>query len=295
MAQPVGGGPVPGGLVALLDVAEAAPGRFRGAARGVPADRAFGGAVVAQALLAATATVPDDRAVHSLHAYFVRAGDPAAPTDLQVTRVRDGGSYTTREVAAVQHGETVLVLTASFARPETGPEHQVPTLDAPPPESLAAPADASAGAPASVLAWLAWLDARHPFDFRFDGGPPRIAAGRGEPAPPRQRFWFRSREALPDDPRLHACALAYATDMLLLAVAVAPHAAVIGDPGLVTASLDHAVWFHGPARADTWLCFEQESAWSAGGRALCSGRVFDREGRLVLTVVQEGVLRRRRA
>jgi acyl-CoA thioesterase II len=295
VAQPGEGVPVPGGLVALLDVEEAGPDLFRGRPRDVAADRAFGGAGVAQALLAASATVPDDRAVHSLHAYFVRAGDPAAPTDLQVARVRDGGSYATREVTAVQHGRTTLVLMASFARPDTGPRHQVPTLDAPAPETLPAPEESPAGAPAPVREWLSWLDRWHPFDFRFDGALPRVAAGRGEAAPPRQRFWFRSREPLPDDPRRHACALAYATDMLLLSVAVAPHGTVAGAPGLATASLDHAVWFHGPARADTWLCYEQESAWSAGGRAICSGRVFDRTGRLVLTVVQEGMLRRRRA
>ncbi len=291
--HPVGGVPEPGGLIALLHVEESAPDRFRGRPRGIPADRAFGGAVVAQSLLAAGATVPPDRAVHSLHAYFVRAGDPAASTDLEVTRVRDGGSYATREVTAVQHGRTTLVLTASFARPETGPEHQVPVLHAPAPESLPLPEESLAGAPAPVLEWLTWLDRRHPFDFRFDGPLPRVAAGRGEPAAPRQRFWFRAREALPDDPHLHACALAYATDMLLLSVAVAPHGTVVGGPDLATASLDHAVWFHGPVRADTWLYCEQESAWSAGGRAICSGRVFDRDGRLVLTVVQEGMLRRR--
>ncbi|SHG27291.1 acyl-CoA thioesterase [Geodermatophilus nigrescens] len=279
-------------LAALLDLSDSGDDVLRAAPRGGPAgERAFGGAVVAQSLAAAARTVDAGRPVHSLHAYFVRPGDPSAAVDLAVARVRDGGSYTTREVTARQGEAAILVLTCSFTRPQAGPEHQVPALAATPPEDLPRPEEALADAPAPVRAWLDWLDRRHPFDFRFDGPLPRVAAGRGEPAPPRQRFWFRSRETLPDEPLAHAVALAYATDMLLLATAVAPHGTVIGAPGLATASLDHAVWFHGPARADDWLFCEQESTWAGGGRAMCSGRVFDRGGRLVLTVAQEGMVR----
>ena len=284
--------PPAGPLAALLDLTDTGDDVLRAAPRGGAAgERAFGGAVVAQSLAAAARTVGEDRPVHSLHAYFVRPGDPCAPVDLRVTRVRDGGSYTTREVSAEQGGAAILVLSASFSRTGTGPEHQVPALRATPPQALPRPEEALAGAPEAARAWLDWLDRRHPFDFRFDGPLPRVAAGRSEPAEPRQRFWFRSREALPADPLAHAVALAYATDMLLLATTVAPHATVIGAPGLATASLDHAVWFHRPARADDWLYCEQESTWAGGGRAMCSGRVFDPDGRLVATVAQEAMVR----
>jgi acyl-CoA thioesterase-2 len=255
--------------------------------------RVFGGAVAAQALLAAGRTVDPDRSVHSLHAYFLRPGDTALPFDFRVSATRDGGSFTSRQVSAEQGGRAVLTLSASFQLPEGGFEHQVPRLDAAPPEALPDPPRAMAGAEGVVGEWLGRLAGRHPFEFRFDGELPRFAAARGEPAAPRQRFWFRSRESLPDDPRVHTGALAYASDMLLLSTSVAPHAMAIGFPDLVSASLDHAVWFHSPVRADEWLFYDQESSWASGGRTLCSGRIFDRDGRLAVTVVQEGMIRRR--
>ena len=288
---PVTRPPVTRPLAALLDLADTRGDVLPGGPRGPAGERAFGGAVVARSLAAAAATVDADRTVHSLHAYFLRPGDDAAAIDLRVTRTRDGGSYTTRQVAAEQAGRPILVLTASFTRAASGPEHQVPALEATAPESLPPPADALADAPAAARGWLDWLDRWHPFDFRFDGPVPPVAAARGEAAAPCQRFWFRSRETLPDAPPAHAVALAYASDMLLLVTAVAPHPPAVGGSGLVTASLDHAVWFHGPARADDWLFCEQESTWAAGGRAMCSARVFDRAGRLVLTVAQEGMVR----
>jgi acyl-CoA thioesterase II len=237
--------------------------------------------------------VPAPRAPHSLHAYFLRPGDAARPFDLRVDRVRDGGSFTTRQVTAEQGGAATLVLSASFQGPEGGFEHQGPSLGAPEPDLLPGPAEALPGAEGMARDWLHTLAARHPFDFRFDGELPRFAAARGEPAEPRQRFWFRCRDPLPDDPLVHAGVLAYASDMLLLSTSVAPHAIAIGSPELVSASLDHAVWFHAPVRADDWLFYDQESSWAAGGRGLCSGRIFDREGRLAVTVVQEGMIRRR--
>jgi acyl-CoA thioesterase-2 len=268
---------------------------FRAPARGRTPARVFGGAVAAQALLAAGRSVPAGRAAHSLHAYFLRPGDAARPIDLHVTRVRDGGSFSVRQVTAEQGGGATLVLSASFQGPEDGFEHQVPTLAAPPPAALPGPDETMAGAAGPAQEWLARLADRHPFDFRFDGELPRIAAARGESAAPRQRFWLRSREPLPDDPLVHSSALAYASDMLLLSTSVAPHGIVIGSPELVSASIDHAVWFHRPARVDDWICYEQESSWAGGGRSLCSGRMFDRDGRLVVTVAQEGMIRRRTA
>jgi acyl-CoA thioesterase-2 len=142
--------------------------------------------------------------------------------------------------------------------------------------------------------WFSGLAERHPFDLRFDGELPRVAAGRGERVEPRQRFWFRSREPLADEQLVHSCAATYASDMLLLSTSVALHGTMFGSPDVAFASLDHAVWFHGPFRADDWLYYDQESSWAGAGRAVCQGRMFDRAGRLVATVMQEGMVRRRR-
>ncbi|WP_375335653.1 hypothetical protein [Blastococcus sp. TML/C7B] len=142
-----------------------------------------------------------------------------------------------------------------------------------------------------MRSWFGDLFRRHPFELRFDGELPRVAAARGEAAPPHQRFWLRAPGALPDEPLVHAAALAYASDMLLLSTSLAPHARAVGAPDVAAASLDHAVWFHRPTRVDDWHCYEQESSWAAGGRSLMHGRVFDRSGRLVMTVAQEGMVR----
>jgi acyl-CoA thioesterase II len=278
-------------LLELTPDAEHGADLLRAAPRGRTPGRVFGGAVAAQALLAAGRTVPADRAVHSLHAYFVRPADATAPTDFRTDRVRDGGSYTTRRVGAEQRGEVVLELLASFSAAEEGFTHQVPALDAPGPDDLPGPEEALAGVEGPVRDWLARLPARHPFELRFAEPLPRLATARGEVAPPRQRFWFRARDPLPDVPLVHACALTYASDMLLLSSALGPHRTMVGAPDLRSASLDHALWFHSPARADDWLFYDQDSSWAAGGRTLCHGRVLDASGRLVLTVAQEGMIR----
>lgn len=205
--------------------------------------------------------------------------------------MRDGRSYGTRRVTAEQDGRAILDVTASFQVPEPGFTHQVPGLDAPDPESLPTVEDAAADAPEPLRSWFGDLFRRHPFELRFDGELPRVAAARGEAAPPHQRFWLRAPGALPDEPLVHAAALAYASDMLLLSTSLAPHARAVGAPDVAAASLDHAVWFHRPTRVDDWHCYEQESSWAAGGRSLMHGRVFDRSGRLVMTVAQEGMVR----
>jgi acyl-CoA thioesterase II len=283
------------GLTALLELEQAAPQVFRAGPRSSTAGRVFGGAVAAQALLAAGRTVVADRAVHSLHAYFVRPADASLATDYRVQPVRDGGSYTTRRVSAEQRGEVVLELSASFSVAEEGFAHQVPQLDAPDPDGLPGPEEARAGTDGMVREWFGRLPGRHPFELRFAEPLPRIATGRGELAAPRQRFWFRCRDRLPAEPLVHSCAVTYASDMLLLSSSLGPHGTMIGAPDLRSASLDHAVWFHSPVRADEWLFYDQESSWAAGGRTLCSGRIFDRSGRLVLTVAQEGMIRHRPA
>jgi acyl-CoA thioesterase-2 len=218
-------------------------------------------------------------------------GEAAAPIELAVDRIRDGGSYSTRRVTAEQEGRAILELAASFSVPEVGFTHQIPRLDAPAPESLITVEQAASNVQGPVREWFDGFTRRHPFDVRFDGELPRVAAGRGEAAEPRQRFWLRALEPLPDAALVHTAALAYVSDMLLLSTSLAPHARMVGGPGLAAASLDHAVWFHRPARVDEWLCYEQESTWAAGGRALMHGRLFDRAGRLVMTVAQEGMIR----
>jgi acyl-CoA thioesterase-2 len=281
------------GIAAVLDLEQLEVDLFRGRSHWPPSLRVFGGEVAAQSLVAAGLTVPADRAVHSLHAYFLRPGDSSLPIVYQVERVRDGGSYSTRRVTARQRGEVTFTLSASFASAEDGFAHQLPTLDAPRPEDLPDAEEATAGADELTRDWFRGLPERHPFDLRFHGELPRIATARGERAEPRQRFWFRSQERLPDNQLVHSCAATYASDILLLGSSVAPHGTMFGAPDVAFASLDHAVWFHGPFRADEWLYYDQEGSWADGGRALCQGRMFDPGGRLVVTVMQEGMVRRR--
>ena len=295
-ADEPGSGRQAGGLADLLELERVGSWSFRADGHGrTGAVRAFGGAAVSQALMAAGLTVAPDRAAHSLHAYFVRGADATAPIDYRVEPVRDGGSYTTRSVTARQGDEVVLQLMASFQVPEEGMEHQVPVLDAPGPDASASLTEAMAEATGPVREWFERVSQRHPFELRLAAPLPRLAAARGESALPRQRLWLRTRETLPDDALLHTCVLAYASDILLLSTTLAPHATMIGAPGVTAASLDHAVWFHRPVRADQWLFYEQESPWAAGGRALGQTRVHDASGRLVATVVQEGMIRRRPA
>ena len=281
-----------GTLPDLLDLEPTGSRSFRAPGHGRTGNTrlAFGGAVLAQALVAAGRTVDPDRRVHSLHGWFLKPADANAPTDLTVEAIRDGGSYSTRSVTAEQGAGAVLRLTASFALPEQGAEHQVPVLDAPAPED-ATPPEAVVSATGPVRHWLDQLTKRQPLEVRFAAELPRLAAARGQSAPPRQRLWLRWRDALPDDPLVHAGALAYLSDLLLLSTALAPHRTVIGAPEVAAASLDQAVWLHRPARADQWLFYDQQSPTAAGGRALCQGRLFDRSGSLVATVVQEGMIR----
>jgi acyl-CoA thioesterase-2 len=271
------------GLQQILDLEQIEDLVFRGRSReGVTETRVFGGEVAGQALVAAARTVDPGRTVHSLHAYFLRPGDPTRPILYQVDPIRDGKSFTTRRVLGIQHGEAIFTLSASFQVHEDGLQHQVPVLDAAPPEDLPA-AD-------TVPGREDWF-ARFPIELRFPDGAP----GPGGSPEPRQLTWMRSPERLPDDPALHACAATYFSDLLLLSTALRPHQRVLGDPRLQMASLDHAVWFHAPFRADDWLCYQQEGPWAGGGRALCQGRLFDRAGVLVATVMQEGLIRVREA
>jgi acyl-CoA thioesterase-2 len=278
-------------LAEILDLEQIELLVFRGRTRPTTVTRVFGGEVAGQALVAAGRTVPPDRRVHSLHAYFLRPGDPISPILYSVDAIRDGHSFTTRRVMAVQHGEPVFHLSASFHVEEPGLEHQAAVLDAPPPEDLPSAQESLAAADERSREWFHSISDRFPLEFRFPEELARVATMRGERRPPRQRVWVRSSYRLPDDPLLHACAATYASDLFLLASALPPHGIVIDGPNMQMASLDHAVWFHAPFRADDWLFYEQEGTWSGGARALCRGSLFDASGTLVASVVQEGLVR----
>ena len=281
---------MPAGLQQILDLERIEDLVFRGRSRPVAETRVFGGEVAGQALIAAARTVPE-RTVHSLHAYFLRPGDPGRPILYQVDPIRDGRSFTTRRVVGVQHGEPIFTLSASFQVIEPGLHHQVPELTVPDPDELPTTAELLERAGEQSGAWLAQLRKRFPLEFRFPHEPPAVASVRGEARPPRQVVWVRATERLPDDPALHACAATYVSDLMLLGAALLPHTLPFGDARMQMASLDHAVWFHAPFRADDLLCYEQESPWAGGARALCRGSLFDRAGTLVATVTQEGLIR----
>jgi acyl-CoA thioesterase-2 len=283
-------------LLDLLDLERVEEDIFRGDSRFAVVPRVFGGQVAAQALVAACRTVPEGRLPHSLHAYFLRPGDPGAPIVYTVDRIRDGRSFTTRRVVAVQHGQPIFHLSASCQTWEEGLEHQEPMPDAPDPETLPTaeelmPRHAHLFDDPSVPERL--LAARAAVDLRYAGDPPFASAGT--PRPPRSQVWFRTNGKLDgplDDPTLHICLTTYVSDMTLLDSVLLAHGRggwAVGD--VVGASLDHAMWFHRPFRADDWLLYDQESPTAQGGRGLAHGRLFTRDGRLVASVIQEGVVR----
>jgi acyl-CoA thioesterase-2 len=275
------------GLVRLLDLEAIEVNLFRGSSPPVRLQRVFGGQVAGQALVAAARTVElDDGGVHSLHAYFLRPGDPSIPILYQVDRIRDGRSFTTRRVVAIQHGEAIFNLQASFHAAEPGMEHQFPMPDVGPPDAL--PTFKERWAP-HAAALGDWYERPRPIDFRtVDWGP----GDRGQPLPPRQRVWLRASGALPDDPILHTCVLTYASDMTLLDTTILPHGGEYDEGHLMMASLDHAMWFHRRFRADEWLLYDQDTPSASAGRGLARGLVFTADGKLVASVVQEGLIRR---
>jgi acyl-CoA thioesterase-2 len=273
-------------LCRLLDLEPIEVNIFRGLSPDEERQRVFGGQVAGQALVAAARTVEPGRSVHSLHAYFLRAGDPTVPILYEVDRIRDGRSFTTRRVVAIQHGKAIFNLQASFqVVGEAGLDHQSPIPDAPPPEEL--PDFQTRMAPYKER-FGTFFDRPRPIDLRYvDWTPP----DRGEPLPPFQRVWLRADGQLPDDPVLHACVLTYASDMTLLDTALLPHGGAWGATDLFMASLDHAMWFHRPFRADEWLLYSQDTPSASEGRGLGRGQIHTHDGRLVVTVVQEGLIR----
>jgi acyl-CoA thioesterase II len=270
-------------LVELLDLERLEVNLFRGVSPDDERHRVFGGQVAGQALVAAGRTVHQS-SVHSLHAYFLRPGDPAVPIVYEVDRIRDGKSFTTRRVVAIQHGKAIFNLQASFHVPEPGYDHQAPMPEVPDPESL--PRASELDPP--VVEGKAWFDRPGPIDIRYVTEPPWA-----RPANPdaRQLVWIRADGRLPDDPVLHTCIVAYASDFTLLDSALIPHGKSWLDGDLMMASLDHAMWFHRPFRADEWLLYSQVSPSASGGRGLAYGGIFRRDGTLAVSVVQEGLIR----
>ena len=275
------------GLLDLLDLEQIELNIFRGRSPDDRRQRVFGGQVAGQALVAAGRTVPPDRPVHSLHAYFIRPGDPAVPLVYAVDRTRDGQSFTTRRVAAVQHGETIFTLSASFHHAEPGPEHADPIPDVPGPDQIEPNADRWA----KILGKdrPRWFDS--PFDLRSVG--PLTVEAEHDPAlaTTRNLVWLRVHGDLPDDPLLHVCLMTYVSDLTLLDTVLLGHGLTWVDGRTSGASLDHAMWFHRSFRADRWLLYAQESPVAYGARGLARGQVFTAEGDLVVSVMQEGLIR----
>jgi len=277
-------------LIALLDLEPIEVNLFRGVSPQEGWQRVFGGQVCAQALVAARRTV-EGRLAHSFHAYFLRPGDPAVPILYDVDRIRDGQSFTTRRVVAIQHGKAIFNMQVSFQVEEPGLEHQLPMPDVPAPETLA-----------TELERRRAIADRLPEPMRSSFVRERAIEVR--PVAPNDEFdpvvrepahdvWFRAVGTLPDDPALHQCVLAYASDLTLLDTSMLPHAISWWSEKLQTASIDHAMWFHRPFRADEWLLYAQDSPSASGARGFNRGSVFTRDGRLVASVAQEGLIRRR--
>ena len=276
-------------LLDTLDLEPLERNLFRGRSPQVGWQRVFGGQVVAQALSAAVRTVPAERQAHSLHGYFLRPGDPAVPIIYEVDRIRDGKSFTTRRVVAIQHGHAIFSMSASFQVEENGLDHQLPAPAAPDPEALISEDQLKKrfmeGAPASVKAY--WQRER-PIELRPVSLRHYVSREKLEPS---QQVWFRATGAMPDDPALHRAVLAYASDMLLLDTSLYPHGRTLFDRDLQVASLDHALWFHRPFRVDAWLLYVQDSPSAFGGRGFSRGAIFTRDGVLIASVAQEGLIR----
>lgn len=282
-------------LMGLLDLETVEETVFRGRSPQIGWQRVFGGLVIAQALTAAARTVPD-RPPHALHGTFMRPGDPSTPILFQVARWRDGGSFSTRQCLAIQHGRPIFALTASFQVEEQGLEHQLPMPDVPPPEALPSEADLMGRFADVVPDGLRRFFSRdRPIELR-PTNPARFAAKPAAgPRAPRQHVWMRATAPLPADPAVHRAFLAYLSDMSLLDTALVAHGRSIFETGLQVASLDHALWFHRPFRADDWLLYAQDSPSTSGARGLTRGLIYTRAGALAASVTQEGLIRPRSA
>jgi acyl-CoA thioesterase II len=259
---------------------------FRGRAPSFAGNRLFGGLVIAQSLLAAYGTV-EDKLCHSLHCYFIRAGDPKLPILYEVDRSRDGGAFATRRVAAIQNGQQIFNLAASFQVPEAGAEHQTPMPAFPRPDALPDEEEQRARL-ADVLPKTLQPFSMRPIELRGPDEEMHLLQEKGEP---NMTSWFRAARPVEDDVRLHQAILAYASDMRLSGNAMRPHGYNWETPGLQFASLDHAMWFHHPTDLNRWHLYVMDSPVAAGGRGLNRGSIYDEDGRLVASTAQEGLMR----
>jgi acyl-CoA thioesterase II len=281
-------------LIAILDLERLENNQFRGGSPQVGWGRIFGGLVVAQALVAAMRTAPSGFQPHSLHAYFILPGDPAQPILYETDNLRDGRSFATRRVVARQNGAAIFALSASFHALEDGFDHQARMPEVPGPDTLLSEKQLVEAfgdkLPENVLRYFRRL---RPIELRptnlakYMGGRPTET----DRLSPTQNVWFRASAALPPDPAIHAAFLAYASDMTLLDTTLVAHGSTVFAPEIQAASLDHAMWFHRPVKADDWLLYAQDSPSASGGLGLARGMIFDREGRLIASVAQEGLIR----
>ena len=281
-------------LLALLDLEPLEVNLFRGRSPQSGWQRVFGGQVIGQALVAACRTVEDVRQTppHSLHAYFLLPGDPKVPIIYQVDRIRDGKSFTTRRVVAIQHGHAIFFMSVSFQRTEPGLSHQFKMPKVAAPEELPQESELQKTImPLMPPPVRAYFQRERPIELRpveFDR-----YLGKKDPQG-RFHLWIRTSRPLPDDPAIHQCVLAYASDMAVLDAAMIPHGRTLFEKSIMAASLDHAMWFHRPCRADDWLLYSQDSPSSSGARGFARGLIFARDGTLVASVAQEGLIRERR-
>lgn len=276
-------------LLALLRLEPIEENLFRGQSQDLGFRQLFGGQVLGQSLSAASQTVPSERRVHSLHGYFLRPGDALLPVVYTVDRVRDGGSFTTRRVVAIQKGQPIFTMTASFQGAEPGFHHQASMPNVPGPEALRPDTelwrDRAQLLPEKVRD--KWLGDK-PVEFRPVNPVDPFAP---QPREPVHHVWFRAAGPLPADPQVHTWLLAYASDFNLVLTALQPHGFSVMQPNIQAASLDHALWFHDEVQAGEWLLYAMESPWAGGARGLSRGQIFSRDGRLVASVAQEGLLR----
>ncbi len=276
-------------LLSILDLEQLEQNLFRGQSPSQGWQRVYGGQVLGQALVAAGRTVAEPRAAHSMHGYFVLGGDPAHPIIYEVERTRDGGSFTTRHVKAIQHGRAIFTMSVSFHKAEDGFEHYSPMPDVPAPEDLPSEQELRKHLVARLPDNMrSYWERERPIEMR----PVDIARyAKREKATPIQYIWMRANGALPDEPKLHQCVLAYASDFTLLDTALIAHGKLLFDKDIQLASIDHALWLHRPFRADEWLLYAQNSPSAHGARGFCLGSVYTRDGVLVASVAQEGLVR----
>ena len=276
-------------LLSILDLETLEKHLFRGNSPQDGWQRVFGGQVIGQSLVAASRTVDEDRIAHSLHCYFMRPGDPTTPIIYEVDVLRDGRSFVTRRVLAIQHGKPIFAMSASFHKAETGLEHQMEMPDIPTPEELPSEAEMieayMAKAPENIKAYFR---RDRPIELRPVNMEHYTTNKKLEPV---QHVWVRTTSPLPDDPAIHKCALAYASDMTLLDTSLFAHGRSVFNKDVSAASLDHAMWFHADFRADDWLLYSQDSPWAGGARGINRGSLFRRDGTIVATAVQEGLIR----